>query len=301
MSGSLVATTENVSIDNARRTDTGFFGQIEAPIGTSLAAAAGLRGDWVGTTNEGGYFGDRSTSNGSASGFVSLTGTLAPGLSLTGQVSRGFRDPTLSDRYYRGPTGRGFVTGNPDLESETSLQFDGGVRFTASGYRLAFYAFEYRINDLVERYQTDPDYYYFRNRGHARIRGMELEFQSDLPRGFSLELTGQLQRGVALDDDEALDDISTDTIAAQLRKEFGRGFTQARVAVYATDTRPGPSEQVVGAHTLVDVMAGYRLNANLDLRAVARNLLDQAYLLSPDTRAVLAPGTSVLASVVVGF
>ena len=301
MSGSLVATTENVSIDNARRTDTGFFGQIEAPIGTSLAAAAGLRGDWVGTTNEGGYFGDHSTSNGAASGFVSLTGALAPGLSLTGQVSRGFRDPTLSDRYYRGPTGRGFVTGNPDLESETSLQFDGGVRFTASGYRLAFYAFEYRINDLVERYQTDPDYYYFRNRGHARIRGMELEFQSDLPRGFSLELTGQLQRGVALDDDEALDDISTDTFAAQLRKEFGRGFTQARVAVYATDTRPGPSEQVVGAHTLVDVMAGYRLNANLDLRAVARNLFDQAYLLSPDTRAVLAPGTSVLASVVVGF
>ena len=301
LSGSLASTTENVSIEDARRTDVGAFGQIEAPIGTSVAFAAGLRGDYVGTTNQGGYFADRSTSNGAASGFVSLTGTLAPGLSVTGQVSRGFRDPTLSDRYYRGPTGRGFITGNPDLESETSLQFDAGVRFTAAGYRLALYAFEYRIDDLVERYQTEPDFFYFRNRGRARIRGMEIEFQADIPGGMSLDLTGQIQRGVALDDDQTLDDISTDTFAAQLRKEFGRGFTQARVAVYATDTRPGPTEQVVGAHTLLDVMAGYRIGAHLDLRVVVRNLLDQAYLLSPDTRAVLAPGTAVMASAVVGF
>ena len=252
-------------------------------------------------SNVGGYFGDRSTSNGAASGFVSLTATVAPGVSVTGQVSRGFRDPTLSDRYYRGPTGRGFITGNPDLKSETSLQFDGALRYTAAGFRLAFYAFEYRIHDLVERYQPEPDFYYFRNRGRARIRGMELEFQTDLTGGISLELSGQLQRGVSLDNDEPLDDISTDTIAAQLRKEIGAGFVQGRVAVHAADTRPGPSEQVVGAHTLVDVMAGYRLAANLDLRVVARNLLDQAYLLSPDSRAVLAPGASILAALMVGF
>lgn len=301
LSGALVTTTENVSVDSARRTDVGLFGQVEAPLGTSLAAAAGLRGDWVGTTNVGGYFGDHSTSNGAASGFLSLTAAVAPGLSVTGQVSRGFRDPTLSDRYYRGPTGRGFITGNPDLKSETSLQFDAGVRWTAARYRLAFYAFEYRISDLVERYQTEPDFYYFRNRGRARIRGMELEFQSDLPHDVSLELTGQIQRGLSLDDDQPLDDISTDTIAVQLRKGIARGFVQGRVGVYATDDHPGPSEQVVGAHTLVDVMAGYPLTANLDLRVVARNLLDQAYLLSPDPRAVLASGASILASLTVGF
>jgi len=301
LSGALVDTTTSVSVNDARRTDLGAFGQVEAPLGTAVAVAAGLRGDVVGTTNTGGYFGDHSTTNGAVSGFGSLTATVARGLSVTGQVSRGFRDPTLSDRYYRGPTGRGFITGNPDLRSETSLQFDGAVRFTAARYRLAFYAFEYRITDLVERYQTDTDFYYFRNRGRARIRGMELELQTDLPRDITLELTGQLQRGVALDTDEALDDISPDTVAAQVRKEFGRGFTQVRVAVYATDTHPGPSEQVVGAHTLVDAMAGYRLNANLDLRVVARNLLDEAYLLSPDSRAVLAPGASILASLVVGF
>jgi len=301
LSDALASTAENVSIDRARRTDVGIFGQVEAPLGRGVAAAAGLRGDYVTTRNRGGFFGDRSTANGAASGFVALTGSIAPGLSVTGQVSRGFRDPTLSDRYYRGPTGRGFVAGDPDLTSETSLQFDGGVRYTASGYRLAFYAFEYRIHDLVERFETQTDFFFFRNRGRARIRGIELEVQADLTRGFSVELTGQIQRGRALDDDQPLDDISTDTIAAQLRKEFGRGFAQVRAAVYATDDRPGPSERTVGAHTLFDVMTGYTLHRNLDLRVIGRNLLDQAYLLSPDSRAVLAPGTSLVVSALVGF
>ena len=43
---------------------------------------------------------------------------------MTAQVARGFRDPILSDRFYRGPVGRGFIEGNPDLKPETSLQFD---------------------------------------------------------------------------------------------------------------------------------------------------------------------------------
>ena len=43
------------------------------------------------------------------------------------------------------------------------------------------------------------------------------------------------------------------------------------------------------------------MSPNLELRAVARNLLDRSYLLSPDSRAVLAPGASVMVSAVVGF
>jgi hemoglobin/transferrin/lactoferrin receptor protein len=302
LAGALTHTTTNVSVDSARRVDSGFFGQIDAPLGKRVAVAAGARGDIVTTSNRGGYFGDRSTSNGSGSGFVSLTAPIARGLNATGQVSRGFRDPTLSDRYYRGPTGRGFITGNPDLRPETSLQLDFGVRYTAARYRWAFYAYQYRITDLVERYQTEKDFYFFRNRGRARIRGVELELQAELGGGLSAELTGQVQRGVALDDGTALDDISTDTIAAQVRREIGaKGYAQARVAVYARDTHPGPSEQSVGAHTLVNVVGGYRVSPDVELRVSARNLLDQSYLLSPDSRAVLAPGASVMVSVVAGF
>jgi hemoglobin/transferrin/lactoferrin receptor protein len=301
-SGALARTTENVSVDDAQRTDAGLFASIEAPVTTSIAMAGGLRGDYVTTRNEGGSFGDRSTSNGAVSGFVSLTGSIAHGFSLTGQVSRGFRDPTLSDRYYRGPTGRGFITGNPDLDPETSLQFDFGARHTVGRYRWAFYAYEYRITDLIERYQTAPDFFYHRNRGRTRIRGGELELQADLGHGVTTELSGQIQRGRALDDDTWLDDISTDTVSAQIRRQFGdKGFAQMRASVYARDDRGGPTEQIVGAYTLLDAAAGYKLTRELELRVAVRNLLDQKYLLSPDTRAVLAPGAAMFLTVVVTF
>ena len=220
------------------------------------------------------------------------------GWSLTGQVARGFRDPTLSDRYFRGPSGRGFITGNPDLEPETSLQFDGAVRFTAPRIRLGFFLFRYEIDSLVERYQTTPDNFFFRNRDQALIRGVELEVQADLHREWMLQVATHLQRGKAVDDDAPLDDISPATISTQLTKTFGlRGFAYVRGAAYARDNRPGPSEVEVAGYGLVDVAGGYRLTDGVELRLNVRNLFDHSYLVNSDPRAVLAPGISALATV----
>ncbi len=105
--GAVVSQTDNLSIESARRTDTGLFAQGSIPIGKSFSAAGGLRGDYVVNVNEGGYFGDRSVSNGALAGFGTLTAGPFANMTFTAQVARGFRDPTLSDRFYRGPTGRG--------------------------------------------------------------------------------------------------------------------------------------------------------------------------------------------------
>ena len=114
--------------------------------------------------------------NGAASGFASLTLGSFGGFSVTAQVARGFRDPVLSDRYFRGPSGRGFITGNPDLEPETSLQFDLGVRYTAPRVRRGglLLPLPHRRSDraLPDR---RPTFFFFRNRGRARLRGFEVE------------------------------------------------------------------------------------------------------------------------------
>ena len=96
---------------------------------------------------------------------------LAGESNVNAQVSRGFRDPVLSDRYFRGPSGRGFITGNPDLDPETSLQFDLSTRYSVGRTQLAMFVYQYRIDDLVERYTTETDFFFFRNRGRARLRG----------------------------------------------------------------------------------------------------------------------------------
>lgn len=307
--GAQTSVTETVSTESARRVDTGVFTQAELSVTSAVLASGGLRVDRVTTKNTGGYFGNASVSHQALSGFGSVVVSAGGGLSLTGMVSRGFRDPTISDRFYRGPTGRGFITGNPDLDPERSLQVDLGVRYSASRVRAAVYGYHYRITDLVERYSTAPDFFFFRNRGRAEIRGIELEAQVDLRRGFSLDLSGQTSRGKGLDEkattgnDEAwLDDVAPDMLQATLRKRFSStASAHVRLAAFRRDTREGPSEVEAPGYTLVDAGASWWVTPHLELRAIGRNLLNEAYYASPDPRWVFAPGRHASLTAVVQF
>jgi hemoglobin/transferrin/lactoferrin receptor protein len=301
LQGALTRDATNVSIDDARRRDTGIFGNVELPVSPLLVAAAGARVDRITTRNVAGFFGDRSTSNAAGSGYGSITAGPYAGFSVTAQVSRGFRDPVLSDRYFRGPSGRGFITGNPDLEPERSLQLDLATRFTSRRARLAVFFYQYNIEDLIERFQTQTDFFFFRNRGEGRIRGFEVESQLEFGGGLTGEVAAQIARGRLLDDDTFLDDAPADNVSVQLRKAIGRGFAQVRVAAYGEDDRPGPTEIVMPGYTLVDVSGGVPLSRYLDLRGLVRNVLDETYYASPDARFVFAPGISASLTAVVRF
>jgi outer membrane receptor protein involved in Fe transport len=221
---------------------------------------------------------------------------------VTAQLSRGFRDPVLSDRYFRGPSGRGFITGNPELEPETSLQFDLATRYTVGRTQLGVYFYQYRITDLIERYQTEIDFFFFRNRGRARLRGFEVEARSELAGGYSTEVAAHIARGRALDDNAHLDDISPANLSVVVRKDFtNRVYAQTRFAWSSEDDRPGPSEVAAPGATLLDVGAGWRFVRHLELRALVRNLLDDDYYASPDPRFVLAPGRSASVTAVFQF
>jgi hemoglobin/transferrin/lactoferrin receptor protein len=300
--GGLTTDTTNISVDDARRTDTGVYVQAESALGGFARISGGVRGDRVTTKNIGGFFGDRSTSNAAASGFGAVTVGPFQGLSVTAQLSRGFRDPVLSDRYFRGPSGRGFITGNPDLEPERSLQVDLATRYTIARTQVGVYYYQYRISGLIERYQTQTDFFFFRNRGRARLRGFEIEARSELGKGYSIEIAAQIARGRALDDSAHLDDISPAGFSVVGRRDFtDRVYAQTRVAWYADDNRPGPSEIAAPGSTLMDLGAGWRLVRQLELRGQLRNLLDDDYYASPDARWVLAPGRSVSLTAVLQF
>lgn len=290
--GALTRTNTNVSVGNARRLDAGLYASLAAGLARALALAGGVRVDRVTTHNVAGFFGDRSTENAAASGFVALTAGPFSGLTATLQLARGFRDPVLSDRYFRGPSGRGFITGNPRLDPETSLQVDGSLRYSLGRVHASLFGYEYRFEDLIERYQSETDFFFFRNRGRARIHGVELELQSDLAAGFRLSLAGHVVRGRALADGTGLDDSPPDTLILELRSGFGRGFVQARGGLYARQDRPGPNEQERDGYSLVDASGGLRLGPGVELRALVRNLFDEEHLASPDARAPLAAGRS---------
>jgi iron complex outermembrane receptor protein len=170
--GTPVLVADEETIEEARRVDAGLFVEGERVWGR-MSLAAGLRGDDVSTRNRGGFFGDRSTSDGAVSGYAAISWRFGGGMDAAVQVSRGFRDPQLSDRYFRGTTARGRIAGNPDLEPETTRQLDLALRSGKGRIRFGLYGYLYRIRELVERFEIAPGEFAFRNRGEEDVRGIE--------------------------------------------------------------------------------------------------------------------------------
>ena len=295
---------EDVSVENARRLNSAVYTSSEMLLGSRWSLGAGARVDRVTTVNEGGFFGDHTTENTALSGYGSIRVELARGLSLTGQLAHGFRDPMLSDRYFRGITGRGFVTGNPNLGPEQANQFDASLRYGRGPVRWAVFGYFYRLSDLVERFERRDDFFLFRNRGEADIRGLEAELQAEFLDGrYNLEVATHWSRGNTRDDDAPIDDIPGVNLKFDLRRNLAdsRGYAHMRVAVYVRDERPGPTEMVTPSFTTVDLGAGWRLSPNVELRGTVRNLFDTTYPVSPDIRAVFAPGINAVIAIVGEF
>ena len=284
--------TVEESITNARRDDLGFFAGGEADAGP-VNFSGGIRLDRATSRNDGGYFGPLSTSHVNWSGFLAGTVAFSREVSLSAQAARGFRDALLSDRYYRGISGRGFITGNPGLLPETSAQFDLGLRFRSGRFAASGYAYLYRIDDLIERYRQGQDYY-FRNRGSAEYRGLELEASASLPARFQALLAAQIERGWVRDDRAPVDSVPPAGFTFTLRRDATRWWWLGRLTAADRDNRPGPTERVVPGYAVVDTGAGVRFGERLELQVLLRNLLDQPYFNSTDVETVLAPGRSVL-------
>jgi outer membrane receptor protein involved in Fe transport len=281
------------SIEDADRHDTGLFASWNGGIANSLQLAAGGRVDHVATRNRAGHFGDRSTNDVALSGYGALTTGPFRGVTATVQVASGYREPSLSDRYFRGISGRGFITGNPDLEPERSLQFDAGVRWSGARSRVALYGYDYRIRNLVERFREGADFF-FRNRGEAEIRGLELETVTRLLQNVEWSLGAAIARGEDVDTGAALDDIGGPSLHTSLRWAAERASAFVTVSSYGRDDRPGPVEVERPGYTEVDLGAGWRVRPRLEIRLVLRNATNVQRAGSPDEVAAFAPGRSLM-------
>ena len=297
-SGEPVSLETEDSIDDARRVGGGAFVEAERSFASDrLHFVAGLRGDAVESRNRGGFFGGRSSSHGALSALAALTLRPAEAFQTTLQYVRGFREPTLSDRYFRGVSGRGFVVGNPDLRPERSDQFDFALRTAFSERaRIAAYGYLYRIHDVVERFRSDADFH-FRNRGEQEVRGAELEAEWSPTDRLDLGMGLTWARGRVLDDDSFAADVPARSAVVTVRHSVSDSlWWRLRARLVARDDEPGPTEIATPSHEVIDLSAGVSLTKSFEVVLVGSNLLDERYPLSPDADAPPAPGRGAAVS-----
>ena len=273
--GAVASSQATPSIENADRTNAGLFAQADGHAARRVRLSGGLRGDLVHSTNSGGFFGDRSVTRGALAGSGAVTFRLADPLTVTTQLARGFREPMLSDRFYRGPVGRGVIEGNPDLAPETSWQVDLLAQYATPRLTMTAAAYDYRITNLIERYQVGAANFRFRNRGEARLHGVELDMQAALPGGFSLGASAQASRGRDADGRTPLDDIAPRSVVLIARHGVPAVSSYVRVGLVSRHVAAGPSEVPTPGYLLVDAAATWHIRRQLTLVGTLRNLLDE--------------------------
>ncbi len=168
--------------------------------------------------------------------------------------------------------------------------------------RLVAAAYDYRITDLIERYAAQPTLFLYRNRGAADLRGVEVEVQTALAHGLTLELTAQASRGRDAGDGTPLDDVAPTAGSVTLRHRIGaRVASYFRVKAAGSHRAAGPSEVPTRRYTLADAGVSWHATRHLEVRATMRNLLNEAYQSSAGPRWVFAPGRSGAVTVVLGW
>lgn len=192
-----VRTSSIPTVPNATAWSGGGFAQADFRVADRLDLGVGFR---VQTTRSNtretpGLGPERagvSASTGTVVGGVSAQYRLTEALNLVASMGRAFRAPNLVERYFDGVTaeGNGYLSANPDLVPETSLNYDFGIKFR----RDRFYGEAvYFINTISDGIRITPlgttinNFPAFQNQNIARLRdqGLELLAEVNLGRGFS--------------------------------------------------------------------------------------------------------------------
>ena len=285
--GAPTPTLSQRTLDDAEEDELGLYGAVERNLGRAVLLAGG-RLSWQRQGNAGAA--DRDDLAGTA--FAGLVLPLASGFELALNAGTGLRFPSLSERFFSGVTGRGLVTGNPDLDPERSLNLDLGLRWYGERLYLAGYLFRNEIDDYIERLETAPEELTFRNLTAGTIEGLEAQGALELDGRTTLQFGGHLLGG----EDAAggrLADIPADRLYLALRQRRGRWGWQARWEERAAKRDPGSGEKPIPGASLLSAGLRFELGDGFELRLNGRNLLDEAYFNAADDKVPPAPGRSL--------
>ena len=192
----IVQTSRTAQVPNATLASFGTFIQGDVRLHEQLSVIVG--GRWQSTS---------STPTATAGRTDALTGhdnatfvyaanaiyRATPALSVVASVGRGFRSPNLVERYFDGPTpeGSAYQAAAPELKPETSVNYDGGLKFRDGRIVAEAFVFQNDITDAVTIAPTGAKknnlpVYTNVNVGALRAQGVELAATVLLARGFAV-------------------------------------------------------------------------------------------------------------------
>ncbi|AKJ64807.1 TonB-dependent receptor plug domain-containing protein [Kiritimatiella glycovorans] len=273
-------------IPNSTRMGVGAFVQDEIALGDRWVVTPGLRADWIEAQTDGHprhqLAGEETSESSAVSGNLGLLYKLSNEINLYGNVGRAFRAPTLLELYFDGPHDVGSDLGDPDLDSETSWNFDIGLKTRTDRLQTMVSAFYNMVDDyIVKENQGDGNYLYM-NYAEVSLYGAEAGVDYDVGGGFSTFASVSYVRGENDDTGEDLPGIPPlkgrygVRYDATLGAENGLWVELAGLTASDQD-KTGPNERETDGYTRGDVRMGVDLGETWSFVAAVENFTDELY------------------------
>ena len=284
-----VAETDVFNITKLDASEIGLAGVMDASrTFQNLSVAAGTRLDWQYQSGNG-----QNVKRVNVSGFTGASYMLSPHWYASLYVSSAFRNPSLTERFFSGETPRGTVLGNQRLDTEQSVNIQGGISYSNNGLLATTEVFSQKIHHYIERKEVSEDVLEYANLDSATINGLSYTANwtpenSEL----SLQLSGAWIKG----EDESgnvIADIPAHNHRLTVGYQAGTIRIFSNVLYRASKTNVADGERPLGSVVTLEVGASLPFNKKANGRVSIRNLTNQLFYVSADDRAAYAQGRSI--------
>lgn len=316
------STDTRASVPNATFRSAGVFAQGEIAATERLTMILGARYQDVraATRPTEGHDQTYESTDRTVVGAANALLRVAEGVNLVGSVGRGFRSPNLVERFFDGPTpeGSGYQQRNTDLEPETSLNIEGGVKVRRGRLSAEAFAFSNTIDDGIRVRATGDSvgpFPAFQNVNVDKLRFSGVELSADVDLAYGLLLGGSWTR-LETKDVNRPDDPVGDTYSSKLTGELGYRSPAGRLwAGYLVRHNGEQRDIVIGSSPVGDVLPAFtvhtirggvrlfeRAGITTSLAVAVENLTNELYAEFANASFFRPePGRSVTVSWLLGF
>lgn len=291
--GELINITEEESVKNGYFGNVGLFLTFDYWGLKPFDIVAGIRNDLFKLKSDVSNPSMKNNVKESAlTGFFGVSLELKKEIFLFSNISTAYRVPDISERFYTGITGRGFIIGNPDLKSERSLNTEIGFKIAKNTLFSGIYLFSYSMENLVERYRKESKVYSYGNLDEGNLKGLEGEVEYFPFSGFKVFTNFQWVEGESKVRKTPLNDVPPPSILIGSRIWKGKFWGEFNCYVQRRHERVGPSEIKIPGFSIFNFNGGY-YSGSKRIFISFRNIFNKLYKGRPDPDAREEPGRSV--------
>ena len=208
---------------------------------------------------------------------------------LYGNIGYTYRVPTFTDLYYVGPT----TKGNADLEAESALAEELGIKFTDENFQMDVAFFNRKSDNLIDwTKDNETDKWEARNFSEVVAKGLETNINYQFKLGKyqqKLNLGYSFIEDVIKDNQVQFTQYSINSIKHQLSSSISTKFCP----IFSQHLSYRYVERTNGQnYNVVDAKIGATLNNGIELFLLANNIFNAEYT---ETNLVPMPKGNVMA------